>query len=738
MSYRRHKSTMILVLVAVVLTGVVIWDRGSVSTSEADRRAENCIDAWRQDDLSRVDLVIGERRATLARERDADGQLAWVLSEGDERLDGDEQAMSDYLSTLEMCMFAREIDDVDRASLGLTSPRGTITVAMGQLSYVLRIGGPAPSPAGASYLEVEGGGRGRRTYVITGPVTDELLVDVNELLAKRLAMLYSPSVQRYVVESQAGKVVLERGGWGGSTAGAFLVRDGSGAVRANRLEMDKLFLAINDIEVDGFVAVPTVELEQAVSLTIVPAEAGKPEVKLTVGRAPPERCGSGRALAVRHAPDAVAGCVDESLLERLAVRPEQMGDRFVVGTAEGDIIELKLTEGDTVVDVARKGEGWHMRKPDEGAADEEAMAELLRRMMDARGLPINSPDLAGLGLEKPRAELRILGLPERVGSEGDKDREERIAVGAVVDGTVHVRRLDDGVVLALDADTGALFLPRPTLLRSTQIFAEQTKHVRGLRLSCGGRKQELLRDLATQWSFAVPNDAEVGVDGALVTEVVDAVLTLKAVRWVAEEPAERHALGAPWCTVTVELLEPDEADPSGEKQNQRELTVMLGAEAQGGYFAKTGTGDAVFVAPRAFANAADAWLFSRSALLPNIKDAEVVTLRGKDRALSMRRQGESWKVEGGADALGVTVANALDQLAAEIVIHRGEPTEGSGFEQPVLTIEIQSQAERKPVIFRIGKAETWRNALVYNVRRSDMALTFLAARSRVQPLVDAL
>lgn len=740
MNYRRHKSTIFLCAMVVVLTGVLLWDRGNVSTGEADLRAENFVEAWRPDDITRVDVGVGGRELALLHERDAEGALEWVLTEGGQRLDGDEQAIVEYVANLELGMYVRKIDDVDRAALGLEAPRATIVIHMGQLGYTLRIGGEAPTPKGAGYLEVEGGGRGRVVYVITEATVDELLIDVTELLAKRLAMYYSPSVKKYAISSSAGELVLERGGWGGSTMGAFLLKaKGQSDIRANRNEVDKLFLAISDVEVKTFVPVPSAPPKDAVTIEVTPTDAKNAKVKLSLGTAPDGTCGEGRALAVRHEPDSVAGCVDARLLERMRVTPEELRDRHVVGTAEGDILEILLTSGEDVVDLARKGEGWHMRKPTEGPAEKDPMERLLLRMIEARGTVIESPDLAALGLEPPRATVRILGLPERMGAETDKERVEKLAIGDPVDGTVHVLREDDKAVIAIDADTGGLFLPRPTLLRSSQVFDEDRKYIRGMLVDCGGRRQEIARDLSTNWSFVTPSDAALGVDGALATDLIETLRTLKALRWVAEKPAERHGLAKPWCTVGLKIVEPDPADASGDTKIERALTVYLGSASQGGYFAKTAESGAVFVAPRALGTMADLWFLSRTELPPSMKDVETITLKGTgDRQLVLQRQGDGWTVDGGIAALGVTVQNALEQLTAEVVSHLGAARAGAGFDEPVLTLEIQYRGQPEPTTLTVGKAETWRNARVYNVRRSDIPVTFLVAHGRVQPLIDAL
>jgi hypothetical protein len=691
-----------------------------------------------------IELTIGEKSMQMKRERDAEGQLDWVLFDGDERLDGDPLEMTELASTLELAMFFRTIDDLDRSQLGLDAPRATFVVQMGQLKYTLLVGGEAPSPKGGAYVEVDGGSRGRVIYVVTKSTLEEFLIDPSALLTKRLATLMSPSVKSYAITSSAESYELRRGGWGGWTRGAFMLhRQGAADIRADRLQVDRLLGAIGRVQAKRFVPITKDDPPDALTIVMTALAEGEPKVHLVVAPKSKANCAEGEAYAIRREPKPVAACIKASMLEDLKVGYAELRDRRVLGTERGAIMELKLESSGTVVDLARKGDGWHMREPTEGPAEGEPTDQLLTAMLKATGTEVDTPDLAALGLDKPRATVRILGLAERTGDGDHAERVETILVGDEIDGTIHVRRKDDGVVLALSAEVGARFLPRPTLLRRTQIFEEERKYVRGLDVDCAGRRQVLKRDLGLAWTFEKPTGMETGVDGALALTLSDGLRSLQAVRWVAETAEERHGLDKPWCSVTLRLIEPDPADASGDTKITRELAVSLGAEAQGGYFAKVKDGDAVFVAPRALGNAADVWFLNRAALIPipEINDAETVTLSSDKKTLVVRKQGDSWKIEGGgSDALAVKVKNVLEQLTAEIVEHRGAARDDAGFETPLLTIAIKLRdkpADQKLELV-LGKADTWRNTPIFRIRRSDINATFLVSRARVQPLLDAL
>ncbi len=735
-----HKSTIALVALAVILTGVVLWDRDNIGTVEADQRTENIIEVWRPDDLSKIEFTVGTRSLQLVKKRDDEGQLDWVLFEGDKRLDGDPLEMTDLAASLELAMFYRQVEDLDEGQLGLGTPRATYAVHMGKLSYTLRIGGDAPSPKGGAYVQVQGGTRGRVSYVITRPTLEEFLTDPSELLNKRLASLMSPSVQSYKVSSGAGTYELRRGKWGGWTSGAFTLRqDGAPLVRASRYQLDLLFSFIGRIQAKRFVPITSKDPDDPVSIVITPIEPGEPTVRLVVGTRADANCREGEAYAIRREPNPLAGCIPANVLEALRVSPAELRDRRVVGTAKGAITELKLEQGDTIVDLARKGGGWHMRRPTEGVAEPEPTDQLVDALIRAEGDRIENPDLAALGLDDPRATVTVLGLPERTGDADHNERVEKIAVGAEIDGVIHVRRQDDGAVLALSADVGALFLPRPTLLRSTQIFDEDRKYIRGLDLDCGGRRQVLKRGLDVAWSFVEPKGTEAAADGAIALTLTDGLRSLKAVRWVAEKPSARHELDKPWCRVTMTLVEPDEADPTGDTKITKRLSVSLGAETRGGYFATRRDDGAVFVAPRALGNAANLWFLSRAALMPVLKDVATITLRMADRTLVVRKQGESWKADGGSNSLATNVKNVLEQLTAEVVEHRGRARDNAGFDMPLVTIVIAMRDKPDAQLtFLVGGSDNWRNTPVLRMRRSDINLTFLVSKARLQPLLDAL
>ncbi|MBW2457018.1 MAG: DUF4340 domain-containing protein, partial [Deltaproteobacteria bacterium] len=601
-----------------------------------------------------------------------------------------------------------------------------------------RLGKEAPSPPGAVYAELEGGSRGSQTYVVTQELYEALALPPGELRGRNLVPYWSLELQSFALTGPEVSWTLSRGGWGGRTAGAFLLTAKApiGKVRASRRALAGWLRGLGNLEVEQFTTVPATDDPTAHTLVFTPLEEGKPVGKLVIGGA----CEGGGTLVVRRAPRPAAGCVPKPMAAALLPPAEIFVDRHVVGTAVSDMVELELSSGDITVDVARVQDGWHMRKPDDQQVAKGIMKTLVDGLGGAEGKrlePAEAADLAQLGLAEPRAAVRIIGLPERAAT-GATERIERLEVGAEREGFVYVRRTDDGAVLAVAADVAGLLLPRPSLLRSTEIYDVPLSRIRQLTLDCGGKRQRMSRDARGAWTLLEPKLASLGADVTLANGFADLLRTLQGVRWASERPEPRQQLDRPWCTISAEADLPTEG--GDQEAGIQQLQVVLGAEAQGGYFAQRDGADAVFVAPRALGVAAGHWLLDRAALMIVTGDVERLTVVGRgERRLTVLPQGGKWVVEGEpASRAGERVKAGLDQLLAEGVVRLGPATPSDGMGDPVLRLEAKLRSEAEPVVLTVGAGEVFRDTSVFFVRRSGLEATFAVAQSRLRPLIDAL
>lgn len=712
-SLLRHKTDVALVLVAAILAVVVIVDRGSITTAEAEERRYMLVDAWRPDDITRLDIAVDGRTMLLNK---VDG--SWNLRQDGEDVTADDQAVGNLLVSLEFASFERTTAGLDVATTGLDQPRMTFIIHMGSLSYALKVGNEAPSPAGAAYVEVSGGRRGKAQYVVRAELVAELAVERGALRSRHLASYLSPQLRSLEL---TGHFELVRGTWGGRTAGAFFVTSSAvGKVRANRRALDGWLAVLGHLDAERFVPIPDADAKDAATLVLTPIDGERKAARLMLGGACPDGA-KDQVLVVRREPEPVAGCVARKLVEQLLIDGDGLADRYVVGTAEGDITEIQLSAADVQVEMARSESGWRMRKPTEGPAEREPADKLIAELALVRGrlvAPQDTSDLEALGLTEPQAEITIRGLPERT-VDAAKARTERISVGHPRGEHVFVRRHDDDAVIQLPVEDARTLLPRPSALRASQIYDFPIERVQQMRLDCG-RRQRMTRSIAGAWTLQEP-ELTLGVDIGLANGFVERFRQLRAVRWVSEEAEPSHGLDKPWCTVEIDYQRQQDGEAVDETHR-----VYLGGETRGGYFARHDDDPAVFVAPKGVGSQAARWMLDRSAILVPLRDVAKVELRSGDAVLERD---------------GATLGPALEglgELIAEGVMHLGSPKEGAGFDNPLLRIEITRQSTTEPLVMIVGRGEAWHNTSIYRLRRSGVDATFAVARSRLQPLIDAL
>ena len=765
LNVRRHATTIALVAVAVVLGCVALFERTTITTGEAEGRRGLLFDAWRADELTRLSITLGASKVELVREREASGEASWFEADGARRTAADEQGVEDVLLTLEYAGFERRVEGLDRASLGLEPPKLELAIAMGRLAYSLRVGGPAPLPPGARYVEVEGGGRPRATFVISKELAGELELDPSALRNKKLVPYLSPEVARYEISGkpcdpwQSGTEGGAVGGEEGADASAcafVLMRAGRGGRPASDLVLEAP--AVRPIHaswraVDGFVtAFGRLEAQRFVTdapaqsaariVRVVPRDTNKPTAELALGGECPGGAGT---LVVRRGPDPVAACVDEKLVEAaLAYAPARFADRHVLGVPEADVAEVSLTAGDVTVELARRELGWHLRKPEDRQLELGPGNALLERMARAEGelVPPGEVDGAFFGLDAPRAKVRIVALPGG-GDASQQPRIEELVIGAERERLVYVRRESDGNVLRIPRDAASVFFPAPSALRSVTVLDVKEKLVRGLSLDCGGKRQRVTRDGKGAVTLLEPR-GELGADLATTNEIVELLRTLTAVRWDAERREPRHGLDAPTCTLALEFEGPAgdggaPADGAGEKK--RRHAIVIGAETSGGYFAQREGEDAVFVAPRSLVTAASGWLLDRSALMLDAASVERVSIVSGKTELVLVRRGAVWALAAGDsadDPRAAAVGSLLENLVAEAVVGLGPADATHGLDTPRASVSASARGGKKVYELSLGAADVWRDARVVYVRKRGVDATFAVRAGLLTPLFDAL
>jgi Domain of unknown function (DUF4340) len=735
---RRHATTIALTVLAAGGIAAVLADRGSVTTDEATERKKNLFEAFRPDDVTAITVAAQGETATIARgDLDDAGQRRWQVEIAGARYPADESLVDRYLSALEMGTADRWVPagSIDRAAFGLGSPVVEVTVAMGKPRIHLAVGGPAPIPVGGRYAEIEG----RGVAVISRELFASLDARPEELRARALVP--------YSIGDAASLSI--RIGDGGARAlthkgASFLLEGGGpdGAVRAGPAAVEKIGAALGGLEADAFL--DPAEAEKALvvqaSVTIAPRDPGRGEVAIDLGGPCPGHPDD--LVAVRRKPDRTAACVARDAIEALSAA--DLVDRRALAAPIDQVAEIKIEGGGHKVELARKGPQWHLRSPEDRPLDAEtgrAFAEALLAVEADRLVP--GGDRRALGLDPPRATLRLISVVPGAGADGgDEERIETLEIGAEQGAMVHVRRAEDGATLEIPKDRAAPLLPDATALRARKVFDEPEDSVRSIRVEGGGRVQKLARGDDGAFHLVEPRGEGLEADLVLAGELGRALASLTAERWIgAKEPS--FGLDAPRLVIEAELGDRPDAGARG-----RSLRVAIGAPSASGSFAQAGGDDAVFLAPHALEEAADRWLLDRTLtrVAPEtIARATITADRGK--AVTIERSGEVLQIAGApaspvSSARAATIRDALADLMAEGAVGIGPPDKRWGFDKPSLDVLVEragvgTSAKVPPVHLRFGAADAFQGTRVYYARRDGVDATFAIAQERVRPLLDA-
>lgn len=776
-SLRRHATTLILVaLAAAAAVVLLVLDRGAVSTDEAERRRKHLLEAWRPDEITELTVTMafpaGPETARLTRgEANDAGQRPWLVEIGGQRHPADEPTVDRLLGTLEFATAERRVsaEAVDAAALGLASPRLTIALAMGPRRERLLLGGDAPTPPGAVYAEVAG----RGVFVVTKQLAAALDIPPDRFRSRSFVPYLPSELSGLTLEGDGGPRRFSRAPWGGGRGAGFRFAEGSpegSGVRVSAPAMEGVLSALGRLQAEAFLSEEEAREAAAsggprVTLTLLPSDpSAKPGV-IELGGACPDR--PDHVVAVRREPTRAAACVPASALDPLTERASRFVDLALVGAPLDEVAEVKLSVGERgeggarSLELARAGSEWHLRAPEDRPVPTETGRALVQAILDVRATRLlpSASDPRALGLDPPRATLRVLSTPPASAGEGEPlERIETLEIGAEQAGVVHVRRLEDGAIAEIPTAAAGALLPSAISLRSMEVFDFAPDQVGALRVERPGLVQRLRRTGDGAWQLVEPTGEGLAADGALADELAEQLGGLKAERWVAPDAGQGYGLAAPRLVVEAELTAAPGPVGAGDAA-ARSARVELGARAGAGSFARAGEGAPVFVAPPALEDAAGRLLLRRDVFAVAPEDIARVTLTpagGKPVVAEASPGG--FTLTGAADqatatATAAAVRDALADLRAEGAVALGKPAPHHGLSPPRLRITVDlarpqpapaagggAGAPRSPggsFTIAMGAGDAFRGTNVVYARRDGVDAVYAIAQSRVRPLLEA-
>ena len=698
----------------VVLAGgtaayAYLVDRGTISDADRAARRSDVFPSFRVDEVKRIELDHGAEATVLEREPEAgaNGAPVWTMtSPRHETADG--AAVDQLLRELELASRLRDVDPSEAAGVDAPRVRGSITV--GPLDYRFALGADAPRPEGAAYMKLDGEG----TFVVGRSLKVQLLRTADAYRDHTVIPYGEADLASVEVRDAAGGFALERHGT------TFRIADSG--LRASRTAVERLFAALADARADSFpddARADAATTPPAFTVRLAPRGDGRKPVELRVGG----RCpGEGEDVAVvRTAPTRVSACVARAILDALQSVRTTLVDESPLYAHADEIEELRLERlgggAGARVEIARRGTGWHERAPEDrdlGADETESANALAHALAAARGT----------GAHRARADqpfaAAVRATVVRTGG-GITEVVELATPGP--DGSVLARRVDDGAVLRLTADVARRFAPHPVALRPRGIWRPpfDPGAVVAIDDTCGPVPEHLLLDDRV-WKLRSP--AGFAADPLSAADLAGAMVRAKADAWIDEKDDGTFGFGKPGaCSVTLGLESAGDAGPA------RRATLLFGADADGGTYARTQDDPAVFVAPKVLRELVAHPAIDRGRFRLDLGSLTSVTLlRGSARRTL------------GHDSENDKLASAIGGLYALSALHPGAPAAAEGFDRPTLEIDASAgpdAAAATPTRIVVGAPTVVDGVDAYFARTSDVNATFAVPHNAVGAILDA-
>jgi Domain of unknown function (DUF4340) len=708
---RADLASVLLAVVAVLSVLAVLGTRHAPTTSERDARAKNLLPVWQEDEVRHIDLRRGPETVTV--DRAADG---WnVRTPEPER--ADDAAVTKLVKGLALITPVRRLEGSDLETHGLKNPRATLALDMGSEHLVLSLGDDAPSPAGGAYVALDGAGSSRLGAVVTAEAAKLFATRTDDLRETGLVPYGERESRELVIERPQGRLDLVHG----SALGFRL----DGHERANRDALAPVFAALTHLSATRFLTLPAAERARGSApvtrLTLQPSAKDDPSFILELGGDCPEA--PAEIIAIERAPRVRAACTRADVLGPLSVEREALVDHNPFLARKDEVEALTLERDGRRLALERRGTAFSLREPSEAPVELEAGNRRLEALTRAAAELVPDPNLKALGLEPPHGKVTL-----RVITDDDKAAEEVVTLGKTApDGTLYLRRSEDGGVLALGREAARAFAIDSTLLRSNKVLDFALSALAELELSAP--EQQLVRRAPNGFTLVKP--AGFGADGELTTDAVLALGSLTAVRWVADDDDGSFGLLTPTLTARARL-DPSDAGPS-------ERLLRVGRPTPGGYFAALDGSPGVFMLERSVEERLGKLLIDRSALMAEPGTLARVTLTTPKKTIVLERRGgelvaETADVPPAATALAL---EALSSLRAEGAIHSGPAHASEGLSTPALSVKLEpSPGLGKTRSFRIGAADTYGEEAVRDARADGVEATFAVAESKLRPLFD--
>jgi Domain of unknown function (DUF4340) len=713
-------NSLILVCGAASLAAVCLTN-GSVTTTDSEGRAQNLLPVFRADDVTDLELSENGQRIAIKRALASDGgAAAFELSAPVKEL-ADAATVDKFLGGLGSAKALRPVaSSIPRSTLGLDSPASRIVVKTVKVSYELDIGGPAPAPEGARYVELKSAGAPSQLLLVGKSVAEDLTFALDSFRLRSVISVGESDVARLTVKSATLDLRLVRG------IGKTFLIDGAQKVRADRDTISSLFFQLSRLSANRFLT--SAEGEAALGSNPVHFELETKEpndtIRFDVGTGCPGD--DTQLVVVRRSPSPQSACVSRELEATLGLRQSAFFDEHAFSLHVDEVEELGITTEQAKLRLVRKGTAFVLHGKTDTDVELEPGNQRIVDVLEARGTLVDGAKLGELGLDPAQSKVT---LRSAAGRESDVV-EEVVRVGNKdAAGNLSVYREADGVTLQIPRDRARAFAFDSTLLYSRKLSEFGPSSFISAEIERAKDREVLTRGANDNLRLDSPKGFD--PDGGLSADVIQALGALTAERFVAD--ADDGSFGLSHSTLSVHF------SFKGEANSKTERTLRFGAETALGVYATLDQNGPIFILPRTVKDSLDTLLINRSVLSAEPASLRAFTLEENGRTLRFERHGEhldpappgSFPEDRLPDLL-----EALGNLRPEAALHTGPAEAAEGLSKPILALHVAPKTGAAQTM-TFGAGDSWRDTSVFYARVAGVDATFVIAQSKVRALLAA-
>jgi hypothetical protein len=434
---------------------------------------------------------------------------------------------------------------------------------------------------------------------------------------------------------------------------------------------------------------------------------------------------TGKVVALRRAPDELAGCVPDTVMAGLTLSAEALVDRTAFGFGT-DAVERVVTErAGRRFELVRDDSGFSLKSPVQAKVDLNQGNQRIETLVNSKGEIVDAPDLTALGLSPAAGNTTVTGLS----SITDLAVDENVAIGKPdAFGRLPVLRRIDSVVLLLPVEAARAFEVDATLTKNLSLFSFSDADVLGVRVATRTLEQSLRR---VDGNFELEKPAGFDFDASLLSNLLEALRKLTADRWVSDSEDPSFGLQDPIATVELELQAP----------KARTETLTIGQSIPGGAYAKVSSVPGVFVLSTESARAVTTPVLSRQAFAIDPSTLAGIDFETGERKVSVVPRAGGWSSDTpSVDAHhAARIMDSFAGLRPEFAWHIGKPGKNEGFDKPTLVVRLSGGAPlHGNTLITVGAPHTFAGLGGYFARITGVDATFVLTETSVRQLLDLL